>query len=439
MRINGRVRLKDLRAISQQEFDTAIHICEVIKKIVELRASYIETHALNPDIALPAANWEEDSHSQWWYDIYRFVLTHEYDTINNLRLYTQAFTGYELMSMSFSRYIPLNAIGKGPVKRVPDNFDEIIDELAPKPDKFVTGYIDITRRIPKWMIAKTPKCLGEIGWDVDGSPVNYDVYSYQERLNFLYEAGIMNWLRRKVETEAVVNILEIGGGAGGLAYQIKRILPKANYFICDIPESLLFSSLYLGITRSDCKHTIYDATDKSVLDRNDCGFKFIPNFMFDDIVAAQVKVDLAINTLSFSEMSEKQVRYYAEKLRMILGDTGLIFEQNQDNRPQGCCYSKEILCDYFVFRETIRPRTTVGKKVTGGEVDVWANSRISDIIDPSLKPFDSMMWRMYYKIRSWPNLLFPRSKELLKKLIGLRCYKILKGWWNWLKNSNLAI
>lgn len=212
MRINGRVYLKNLRAISQQEFNTAVRICDLIKRIVELRASYIEAHGLDPDIAFPAKNWAEDAHSEWWYDIYRFVVTPKYDTINNLRLYTQAFTGYELMSMSFATCIELNAIGKKPVNEVPDNFDEIIDEIAPYPDKFVTRYIDITRHIPKWMIAKAPKCLGEIGWDVDGSPVNYDIYSYQERLNFLYEAGIMNWLRRKVETEAVVNILEIGGG-----------------------------------------------------------------------------------------------------------------------------------------------------------------------------------------------------------------------------------
>lgn len=431
MRINGRVYLKNLRAISQQEFETAVRICEVIKKIVELRASYVETHGLDPDIAFPAANWAEDPHTEWWYDIYRLVATPRYNTINNLRLYTQAFTGYELRTMSPCDYIPLNAIGKKSINQVPGNFEEIIEELAPTPDKFVTHYVDITRHIPKWMIAKAPKCLGEIGWDVDGSPVNYDIYSYQERLNFLYETGIMNYLRRKVETDAVVNILEIGAGYGGLAYHIKRILPKANYYICDVPESLLFSSLYLGITRSDCKHTIYDAADKSVIDRNDCGFKLIPNFMFDDIVAAKVKIDLAINTLSFSEMSEKQMRYYAQKLRTMLSDTGLLFEQNQDNRPAGCCYSKEILCDYFMFKDTIRPRT-VAIKFTAGEIDAWANRRISDIINPSLKPFDGVMWGIMY----WKNRLIQSVSKvwflnrLLRKLIGPRFYEILKGWRN---------
>ena len=153
--------------------------------------------------------------------------------------------------------------------------------------------------------------------------------------------------------------------------------------------------------------------------------------MFDDLVDANLKIDLAINTLSFTEMSEKQMQYYAQKLKKMLSDTGLLFEQNGDNRPGGFCYPKVILCDYFMFKDAI-PYISAPVKYTPGEGDIWANRRISEIINPSLKPFGGVMWG----IRKWNiRLLKPGSKVWVlkgftRKLIGVRFYNILVGWRN---------
>lgn len=383
MKINGRVHLRDLRSISQQEFDTACRICEKIRQIVEARAAYINEHNLDQDIALPADNWAKEAPNAI-HDLYQLVITHKYDVINNLRLYTQPFTGYQLSQFSMGS-------GKTAILYpIPDNFDDEIEQMAPEPDHWVYRYITITRHIPKDIIATPPKILGEIGWDVDGSLVNHDTYVYQERLNLLYEAGIIDWLRKKVKASGGVNILEVGAGYGGLAYYLKHIVPEANYYICDIPESLLFSSLYLAIVCSEYSRTIYDGTDKSILYEDDFGFKFIPNFMFDNLVSANIRIDLAINTLSFSEMSEKQVRYYAQNLSQMLGDTGVLFEQNPDSRPRNFMYCKLFLPDYFKSKRTVDPMSI--PELVLGAADIWANKRISDNLRPIVK------WWMLLKI-----------------------------------------
>lgn len=364
MKIKGRIRLCDLRPISQQEFDTAVRICEQIRKIQESRASYIEEHNIDPDIALPQANWGEGSRNDF-FDAYRFVVTTpSYDVINKLRFYGQAFTGYQLMSLS-------GAYGKKSVNPIPHNLDEILDKVAPVPDDWVYRYVKMIRKVPEDIIVRVPKILGEIGWEVDGITVNHDVCVYQERLNLLYDAGIIDELRQRTKINGNANILEIGGGYGGLAYFIKQVIPQVNYFICDLPESLLFSSLYLGITCSESGHTIYAGRGSQILVKADLGFKYIPNFLFDDLVGTKIKIDLAINTLSFSEMSEKQVRYYARHLKDLLGYAGILFEQNHDNRSEGLIDCKRYLPDYFTVRKVIRPKSVPG--LTQGVADVWSN------------------------------------------------------------------
>jgi len=100
MKINERVRLRDLRPISPEEFDAACRICEKIRKINETRHSYIQEHGLDPDIALPAGNWAEDN-STAAYNLYKLVVTPRYEVINRLRLHS-VFTGYQLAEFSNS-------------------------------------------------------------------------------------------------------------------------------------------------------------------------------------------------------------------------------------------------------------------------------------------------------------------------------------------------
>ena len=90
---------------------------------------------------------------------------------------------------------------------------------------------------------------------------NHDTYSYQERLNLLFESGIIDFLRERAAKNGHVNIVEIGGGYGGLAHGIAQILKgRLNYYICDLPESLLFAALYLNLNLPNSTQTIYDGS-----------------------------------------------------------------------------------------------------------------------------------------------------------------------------------
>ena len=176
--------------------------------------------------------------------------------------------------------------------------------------------------------------------------MNHDTIVYQERIATLYRAGLFNWLESRRE----VSILEIGGGYGALAYGIKSIRPNARYTIVDLPESLLFSALYLSLTRPDERIEIHGpgvVTEwhrrlRAWLSRPP-SLSFVPNYMAEHL---DRKADLVINTLSFSEMTEHQVRTYARLIRdkWLLPD-GILFEQNQDNRHIGLVFAQEIIAE----------------------------------------------------------------------------------------------
>jgi hypothetical protein len=77
--------------------------------------------------------------------------------------------------------------------------------------------------------------------------------------------------------------------------------------------------------------------------------------------------DLVINTLSFSEMSEHQLRCYAVKTKDLIPQ-GYLFEQNHDNRHLGFLCAQEILAEYFNFHKRVESRTV--RKPTEGSPNV---------------------------------------------------------------------
>jgi len=401
-----KVNLEDLRSITKQEFESAVRICQTISNIEKDRYSYVQKYNLDPDVFLPAANWAQDeirSLPNAIYEFYKTVLASNYETINNLRLYTQPFTGYDLNNL-------LNE-----------------ESLSSSKHWYISSYITAIKHLPLKVIARPPRMLGEIGWDVDGDTISHDVYVYQERLNCLYESGIINWLSGKIDKTNCGNILEIGGGFGGLAYYIKNAVPKANYFICDLPESLLFSALYLKLTQPQYPLTIYNGSNKADFLENNSGFKLIPNYMFSEFIE-DVTIDLAINTLSLSEMSEKQVRYYAKSLKTMTNNVGVFFEQNQDNRHiEGLNYCKVYLSEEFSFKETLNIRSI--PSLTQGLVDIWSSQPLSSIVNKSFKPYiplDINLWQMILKIKS--TFLIN-----IKRLIGSKLYDYIKNSWNSLR------
>ena len=184
-----------------------------IVSIVEDRDRFVNEHELDPSFCFGDANWGSNAKNDYLnlYGALRDCPAHLIeDRFVSLR---RNFSGYR-----FPATIPAD-------------------------DLWVTLWRKYTLEIPARYLYVPPPIHGEIGPVINGIIVNYDTYVYQERINLLFESGIL----QNLEKRRSVTILELGGGYGALSLALKRILPRARYIICDLPESLLFSVTYLNI------------------------------------------------------------------------------------------------------------------------------------------------------------------------------------------------
>lgn len=187
-----------------------------------------------------------------------------------------------------------------------------------------------------------PQDVNEIGLTVTHPTlgnivVNDDTNSYQERLRELTLSGVLPNLAE----ESV--ILEIGGGYGGLASAIKRIKPACCYAIIDLPESLKFSFSFLSLLGYRCVFATSELPLEDALSEYD--FVLIPTDNMQ-LVPSQ-RVDLAINTLSFTEMPKSIVEEYGKSLVEWLKPTGMLYEQNNEY-PEHCGEQFiQSTCDVF--------------------------------------------------------------------------------------------
>jgi len=245
------------------------------------------------------------------------------------------FTGYSLFAVSQAAGLTCSDM------TFSDKFDSTVaDRLREWNRPFVEEWHRVTSGLRPEAIFRPPAMLGEIGHEVDGVIVNNDTCTYQERISLIVKSGLLDWLKNRARS-GKVRICEIGGGYGALCYWFKTALPEASYTIVDLPESLLFSRLYLTLTRPDLR--MATGPDPETFD-----IRFVPNYRADSVNEA---FDLVINTLSMSEMSEYQVRRYLAIMKKTwLRQGGLFFEQNQDNRQVGFLFAREIIGTVLPFR-----------------------------------------------------------------------------------------
>jgi putative sugar O-methyltransferase len=157
------------------------------------------------------------------------------------------------------------------------------------------------------LLVGEPEALGGFGYRIDGRLHNVDTLKFFEVFAGMRRAGLLDTVADGRERPQVV---EIGGGWGGFAYQFKTLFPNTTYVIVDLPELFLFSATYLA--------TLFPAADirfvhdeRTPLDGwESADFVFVPN----DRAAAlrQFRPDLLVNLVSFQEMTTAQVEAYAE-------------------------------------------------------------------------------------------------------------------------------
>lgn len=323
----------------------------VVDSVCDRETIINSNRRIDPAFAMPAANWETSTSD--YISAYRLLASLEWPEIRILRLRAQNFTGKNLVIMG-------DGAGLHALDVIPSGFER--NWSNQKRGEVVKHWRTLTDGLPRRLVLRAPNILGEAGWWINGTLVNVDVVDYQERINLLNLAGLIDRFAGKD-----VRVLEIGGGYGALAYSLASILGPSQYVICDLPESLLFSGLYLSIARDDPARLLaLDEDPKPLRAGEIC---LLPNYLAQTALLGQ-HFDLVINTLSMSEMSARQVSMYGALISSAIGKSGVFFEQNHDNRHLGLLDCREYLAPLF------RNKTVVdlaGMLTTRGTPIVWSN------------------------------------------------------------------
>jgi hypothetical protein len=154
------------------------------------------------------------------------------------------------------------------------------------------------------LVVPEAEALGGFGYRIDGGLYNLDTIKFLEVLVGMRLAGVYEALHA---AERPV-IVEVGGGWGGLAYQIKTLMPAALYVIIDLPELFVFSSVYLAALLPAARQVFWGVDANGVDAWRDADIVFVPNTLADAVVGFGPQAML--NVASFQEMTEAQVEGY---------------------------------------------------------------------------------------------------------------------------------
>lgn len=182
-------------------------------------------------------------------------------------------------------------------------------------------------RVPEW------RGLGGFGFEIDGELYNVDTLKFFEVLLALDKGAVLPEFQQNVERRLV---WEIGAGWGGFPYQFKTVCPNVTYVITDFPELFLFSATYLMTAFPDARVRFWgdQAPERTFENWRDYDFIFMPHTALDDLTPD--RLDLAINMVSFQEMTHEQVTAYVSRAHAL--DCKLLYSLNRERSA----YNHEI-------------------------------------------------------------------------------------------------
>jgi glycosyltransferase involved in cell wall biosynthesis len=162
-------------------------------------------------------------------------------------------------------------------------------------------------------VAESP-ALGGFGFRTsEGDLINIDTLKFYEVLIGMGQAQLLQMLRQSNGTRQ--RIIEIGTGWGGFAYKLKSLYPSITYILLDLPQTMLFSATYLQAQFPDAQFAfITDAQSATAVlgEIDSYDFVFISHHLFNKLSA--IRLDLAINMVSFQEMGTSIVQKYVHGL-----------------------------------------------------------------------------------------------------------------------------
>ena len=184
--------------------------------------------------------------------------------------------------------------------------------------------------------------LGGFGYEIDGRLFNVDTLKFYEVLIAMERGGVLDAVR----SAARPVVCEIGPGWAGFAYQFKTLFPASTYVLVDFPELFLFSATYLAAQFPEARmHFVETESDLSPDTWRQSDFVFLPDTLAHLIAGAPL--DLAVNMVSFQEMTEAQVRRYA--MLAARARCPLLYSLNRERSPYNTEISSvsDVLGEYF--------------------------------------------------------------------------------------------
>ena len=366
-------------ALSAKEHEACVWLSKSLQALYDDAPGYIARHGLDPEIFLPGNEWASIVPRSG------LKFKTDYRHINFLRLHAP-FAGYHLAVLD-----RLDAGGKFP-KAEAEAFvsglcESIPGDVAEQQRRrfdpltrlrhVVPEYLEHVRNVPPRYIVQTPRMFGEIGLDINGVLVHTDVMLCQSRVNGLLSSGILDKLDQDIARRGYARVLEIGAGYGALAYALKRIFgERLEYVVVDLPSSLWYAAIYLSTLAGGRGCTLLKP-EETPPERFQ--HLFVANHLLDRALPHLGPIDLAINTMSFSEMSVKQVRYYGTVIRQLIGSDGVLFEENATPGPHHVD-NKAIFAEIFPYRRHFTSSVVTSKNWCQ---DVWANRYLGTIFDRS--------------------------------------------------------
>lgn len=149
--------------------------------------------------------------------------------------------------------------------------------------------------------------LGGFGFNYGHGKYNVDTLKFHEMHLALKKSGALDFENCLTFTG---NVIEIGAGWGGFAETFLRRFPNAKYLIVDLPEALIFSGTLLTSWFPE-KNTLLFDRNLSLDELKSANILLIAN---SDIewLPNEFKFDLLVNSVSFQEMTSKQVKDYID-------------------------------------------------------------------------------------------------------------------------------
>lgn len=194
------------------------------------------------------------------------------------------------------------------------------------------------------LVPESPE-LGGFGYPIGGALFNLDTLKFYESLLALDKSELLAQYRTESLQKKV--IMEIGAGWGGFAYQFKTLCPGVTYIIIDLPQTLLFSAVYLMTLFPSASMFIYGDQAEDCLSEtcHSYDFVFLPHYYIDRLQLS--RLDLAMNMVSFQEMTTEQVRQYVRRT-YELGCSNF-YSLNRDRSPHNRQLTavSSVLSEYY--------------------------------------------------------------------------------------------